>query len=108
VGERVLPLYELHLGGKIDAEGARFGRRLGKVPARLAGQALIALVDLYEAERTAGESVADFFWRVEPARVEPLLAPLNDIADDAPDALFQDLGSALVFGVHRGDGECAV
>ena len=33
---------------------------------------------------------------------------LNDIADDAPDALFQDLGSALVFGVHRGDGECAV
>jgi sulfite reductase beta subunit-like hemoprotein len=108
VGERVLPLYELHLGGKIDAEGARFGRRLGKVPARLAGQALIALVDLYEAERTAGESVADFFWRVEPSRVEPLLAPLNDIADDAPDALFQDLGSAQVFGVHRGDGECAV
>ena len=108
VGERVLPLYELHLGGKIDGEGARFGRRLGKVPARFAGQALVSMLDLYERERSAGESVSDFYWRVEPAKVEALLAPLNDVAEDAPDAVFQDLGSQQVFGVHIGDGECAV
>ena len=107
VGERVLPLYELHLGGKLDHEGARFGRRIGKVPARLAGEALLGLVGLYEAERNANESVADFFWRVDEALVKAIVDPLNDVADDAPDLMFQDLGTEDVFGVHRGDGECA-
>lgn len=107
VGERVLPLYELHLGGKIGPEGARFGRRLGKVPARLAADALILLLDLYEAQRAAGESVADFFWRVDENAVSSLVDPLNNVPVDAPDEMFQDLGTQVVFGVHLGAGECA-
>ncbi len=108
VGERVLPLYELHLGGQIGPDGARFGRRLGKVPARLAGEALVRLLDLYEAHRTAGERVADFFWRVDEKLVADRIDPLNDVAADAPDQMFQDLGTERVFGVHLGAGECAV
>jgi sulfite reductase beta subunit-like hemoprotein len=108
VGKRVLPLYELHLGGKVGPDGARFGRRGGKVPARRAGEALLALLDLYEARRDVGESVADFFWRVDLAEVDAVVAPLNEVPLDAPDALFRDLGSEDVFGVHRGEGECMV
>ena len=107
VGERVLPLYELHLGGQIGPEGARFGRRLGKVPARLAGEALIRLLDLYETERNAGERVSDFFWRVDEKLVSARIDPLNDVAIDAPEQMFQDLGAETVFGVHLGAGECA-
>lgn len=107
VGERVLPLYELHLGGQIGPDGARFGRRLGKVPARLAGEALLRLVDLYEAHRQAGERVADFFWRVDERLVAERIEPLNDVAVDAPEEMFQDLGTERVFGVHLGAGECA-
>jgi sulfite reductase (ferredoxin) len=107
VGERVLPLYELHLGGQIGPEGARFGRRLGKVPARLAGEALLRLVDLYEAHRQAGERVADFFWRVDERLVAERIDPLNDVPVDAPEHMFQDLGTERVFGVHLGAGECA-
>jgi sulfite reductase (NADPH) hemoprotein beta-component len=107
VGERVLPLYELHLGGQIGPEGARFGRRLGKVPARLAGEALIRLLDLYESHREAGERVADFFWRVDEKLVAERVDPLNEVAIDAPDEMFQDLGTERVFGVHLGAGECA-
>lgn len=107
VGERVLPLYELHLGGQIGPEGARFGRRLGKVPARLAGEALLRLVDLYEAHREAGERVADFFWRVDERLVFERIEPLNDVAVDAPEEMFQDLGTERIFGVHLGAGECA-
>lgn len=107
VGDRVLPLYELHLGGQIGPEGARFGRRLGKVPARLAGEALIRLLDLYESHREAGERVADFFWRVDEKLVAERVDPLNDVALDAPEEMFQDLGTERVFGVHLGAGECA-
>ena len=76
------------------------------MPARRAAEALVALLDLYEAQRDAGESVADFFWRVDEAEVQAVLEPFNDIDADAPDELFQDLGSEQVFEVHRGQGEC--
>jgi sulfite reductase (NADPH) hemoprotein beta-component len=63
VGGRLVPLYNLLVGGEITGDGAAFGRVVAKIPARRAPQALERLIDLYAAERTGDETPAAFFRR---------------------------------------------
>jgi sulfite reductase beta subunit-like hemoprotein len=99
------PMYQLHLGGGVDAGGARFGRQVVKVVARRVPDAVAVLLKLYEAERTEGETPADFYRRVDPKRV---VAVLGDIAVQAPRGGEEaDIGEETGFHVAIGAGECA-
>jgi sulfite reductase beta subunit-like hemoprotein len=99
------PMYQLHLGGGVDASGAHFGRQVVKVVARRVPEAVALLVKLYETDRTEGETPSAFFRRVDPKRV---VAILGEVAATPPksgeDA---DIGEEVGFEVAIGAGECA-
>ncbi len=99
------PMYQLHLGGGIDENGARFGRQVVKVVARRVPEAVAALLKLFETERKDGETPAEFYRRVDPKRV---VAALGSIAAGAPvEGEHVDVGEEAGFEVAIGAGECA-
>jgi sulfite reductase (NADPH) hemoprotein beta-component len=99
------PMYQLHLGGGVDADGARFGRQVVKVVARRVPDAVAELIRLYETDHLEGEKPADFYRRVDPKRV---VAALGEIASVGPIAGEErDIGQETGFEVAIGAGECA-
>jgi sulfite reductase beta subunit-like hemoprotein len=104
LGDETYPMYQLHLGGTVDENGARFGRQVVKILARRVPEAVFLLMKLYEAERTEGEKVAAFFGRVEAKRVTAALAPV--LGPPTKDDL-TDIGQTVGFEVQIGAGECA-
>jgi sulfite reductase beta subunit-like hemoprotein len=104
IGDDTYPMYQLHLGGTVDENGARFGRQVVKILARRVPEAVFLLMKLYEAERTEGETVAAFFGRVEAKRVTAALQPV--LGPPTPDDL-TDIGETKGFEVQIGAGECA-
>jgi sulfite reductase (ferredoxin) len=99
------PMYQLHLGGGVDASGARFGRQVVKVVARRVPDAVAVLVKLFEAEHAGGEAPADFYRRVDPKRV---VAALGDLVSAAPAGEESvDVGEETGFEVAIGQGDCA-
>jgi len=110
VGEgRQVPEYQLHLGGGFDENGVEFGRHIVKIPAQRAGDALLALLDLYRDEREQDEAPRAFFQRVSKEDViaalgdSVLALDLSNMRDDDTRDLGQDAG----FNVMIGAGECA-
>jgi len=106
-GDRTAPVYQLHLGGGFDDDGARFGRQVVKVPARRVPEAMARLLKLYAAERTDGDTPDRFFRDLAGPRVEALLHDLVALDADTPDDIFLDIGQAQGFHVAIGEGECA-
>jgi sulfite reductase beta subunit-like hemoprotein len=99
------PMYQLHLGGGVDENGARFGRQVVKVVARRVPDAVAVLLKLYEAERNTDETPAVFFRRVDPKRV---VAALGDLVAAGPEkGEARDIGEETGFEVAIGAGECA-
>jgi sulfite reductase beta subunit-like hemoprotein len=103
-GGTAYPMYQLHLGGGVDARGARFGRQVVKIPARRVPDAVVSLLELYAADRGPEETAAAFFERVDPKRVTGWLAPLLGAFVPGDEA---DIGEEKGFSVHTGEGECA-
>ena len=99
-----VPMYQLHLGGGVDANGARFGRQVVKIIARRVPDAVVALLELFESDGQAGEEPAAFFKRVEPKRVVEALGPLLGPALPGEET---DIGETQGFQVAIGAGECA-
>lgn len=105
VDGKAVPIYQLHLGGGVDENGARFGRQVVKLIARRVPEAVVRMMRLFEAERTEGETPAAFFTRVDPKRI---VAILGDVVTAPPtDAEVADVGEDQGFLVHSGEGECA-
>jgi sulfite reductase beta subunit-like hemoprotein len=100
-----VPMYQLHLGGGIDARGARFGRQVVKVVARRVPEAVAVLLRLFESDKRDGESPGQFFERVDGKRV---VAALGDLVAAPPvPGEDSDIGQSEGFLVHTGAGECA-
>jgi sulfite reductase beta subunit-like hemoprotein len=99
-----VPVYQLHLGGGVDARGAKFGRQVVKIVARRVPDAVVSLLELYRSERAEGEGTSTFFQRVDPKRVVAALAQLLS-PPEASDRT--DIGEAIGFKVTNGVGECA-
>lgn len=108
VGGRLVPVYQLFLGGGVDGDGARFGVRSVKIPARRVPEAVTRLLTLFGDERAPQETASAFFRRVAPDRVNAVLDDLVNItAADLVEADYQDLGEATPFELTHGEGECA-
>ena len=105
VAGRPAPQYLVYVGGGIRADGADFGRLVGKVPARRAAATLERLLDLYIRE--GGTSHA--FWASVPIeKLRALIADLSELRDtDATEDDFVDLGETTAFELVEGEGECA-
>jgi sulfite reductase beta subunit-like hemoprotein len=99
-----VPMYQLHLGGGVDANGARFGRQVVKIIARRVPDAVVALLELFESDAKAGEAPAAFFQRVDAKRVVEALGPLLGPALPGEET---DIGESQGFQVAIGAGECA-
>jgi sulfite reductase beta subunit-like hemoprotein len=99
-----VPMYQLHLGGGIDADGARFGRQVVKIVARRVPDAVAALLELFESDARAEEEPAAFFKRVDPKRVVEALGPILAPAVPGEES---DIGETVGFQVAIGAGECA-
>ncbi len=107
VGDRSAPVYQLHLGGGFDAQGARFGRQVIKVPARRVPEAVARLLAAYAKSRAEAEAPADFFKRMAADEVTRLLGDLAVLDETTPDEVFLDIGEERSFKVSIGAGECA-
>jgi len=107
VGERTAPVYQLHLGGGFDEDGARFGRQVVKIPARRVDEAVARLVALYSTDRAEGETATAFYKRVPAARVHAVLDDLAALDATTPDEAFLDINESMGFRIAIGEGECA-
>ncbi|MGZ3422760.1 MAG: nitrite/sulfite reductase, partial [Polyangiales bacterium] len=104
-GGKTYPMYQLHLGGGVDGNGAYFGRQVVKIVARRVPEAVVRLLKLYESDRTSAEETPNaFFRRVDPKRVTTALADLTTGFAAGEEA---DIGEQTGFQVAIGEGECA-
>ena len=91
-----------------DGDGAHFGRRSAKIPARRVPEALTRLLTLFRDERQPDETALSFFKRVDLDRVNALLADLTTYSEaDLQADDFKDIGSEAPFEMEVGEGECA-
>jgi sulfite reductase beta subunit-like hemoprotein len=102
---RPAPQYLVYVGGGIRADGADFGRLIGKVPARRAAATLERLLDFYIGEGGTGHA----FWAQVPTdKLRSLITDLSELREaDAIESDFVDLGETTAFEVVAGEGECA-
>jgi len=108
VNGHAVPAYQMFLGGGVDGDGAHFGRRSAKIPARRVPEALTRLLTLFRDERQPAETVLSFFKRVDLDRVNTVLADLTTYSEaDLQADDFKDIGSDAPFEMEVGEGECA-
>ena len=108
IGARAAPQYFVIVGGGIAADGARFGKLAGKIPARRVPAAVERLVALYLAERSSpAETANDFFARAAD-RATATIADLKELhVDDAVHEDFVEPGLEVPFAPETQEGECA-
>jgi len=108
VNGHAVPAYQMFLGGGVDGDGAHFGRRSAKIPARRVPEALTRLLTLFRDERQPAETALSFFKRVDLDRVNTVLADLTTYSEaDLQADDFKDIGSDAPFEMEVGEGECA-
>lgn len=108
IGGKAMPVYQLHLGGGVDGEGAVFGGQVVKIPAKRVPAAVLVLVERFAAERQGDEAFAAYLRRLPADRVKELLAAHTSIDPaDASDDEFMDFDAQNGFIVETKAGECA-
>ena len=79
IGGKAMPVYQLHLGGGVDGDGAVFGAQVVKIPAKRVPSAVLLLIERFAAERQGEETFAAFLRRLPADRVKELLATHTSI-----------------------------
>ena len=106
IEERQAPYYQLLLGGKVNADGARFGRQIMPVPARPIPAIIRELVAFYQQDRHLGESFNAWVGRTPDKSIVERLRPFTEVTHSTED-IFLDWGDAEAFSLKLGRGECA-
>jgi sulfite reductase beta subunit-like hemoprotein len=111
VGDRAIPAYIPHIGGRYEGGDVRYGQRLkSRLPAKRVPEAVERWIRFYESERSDGEEFNAFADRVGSkefeARVGDLTMPIEFNLDNMN--YFVDWSRDVPFEVIRGEGECAV
>jgi sulfite reductase beta subunit-like hemoprotein len=103
-----VPQYFVYVGGGFAADGPKFGRIAGKVPARRAAAAIERLVAMYSEQKQPGETPLAFFTRIETAKVTAQIKDLTELDEKtATERDFFDLGEDKAFELVEMEGECA-
>lgn len=108
VGADEAPGYRILLGGRLTGGGAAFGRYLGKAPAKVVPNLVVAIVQRFAAGRRDRERFADWFDRIDHDVMRRWLQTFDtrQTKAQAPE-LFNDWGETQPFEVILGRGECA-
>jgi sulfite reductase beta subunit-like hemoprotein len=111
VGDKTVPAYIAHIGGKYEGGEVRYGQRLkARLPAKRVPEAVERWVRFYESDRQDGELFPAFVDRVGTAefegRVKDLTMPIEFNLENMN--YFIDFNRDAPFQVIRGEGECAV
>jgi sulfite reductase (ferredoxin) len=75
VGTRLVPHYQLHLGGRIGYGQSALGEALHKIPARHVPAAVRALLEAFAAEAPATMAFPDWARGLASGRLDGILAP---------------------------------
>jgi sulfite reductase (ferredoxin) len=112
VGERQVPAYIPHIGGRYEGGEVVFGTRLkSRLPAKRVPEAVERWVRMYEAERSsASEEFNDFAERIGAQRFEAEVKELTMPAEFSLETMqqFIDWNRSSPYKVERGEGECAI
>jgi sulfite reductase (ferredoxin) len=107
---RLLPAYQLHLGGRITPGGVQFGQQFPlKFPAKRVPEVVGHLLQLYRTERQPGESFLDYVDRNGKTRFQQELLPFTKpTGQKAEEELFHDWDDPQDYSLtDHGAGECA-
>jgi sulfite reductase beta subunit-like hemoprotein len=111
VGERQMPAYIPHIGGRAAEGDVAFGERLkSRLPAKRVPDAVERWLRMYEGERGDGEGFNAFAQRVGAARFEEEVKDLTLPVDFSLETMqqFIDWNRSSPYKVERGEGECAI
>ena len=111
VGERQMPAYIPHIGGRAADGDVAFGKRLkSRLPARRVPDAVERWLRMYEAEREQGENFEAYAERVGNERFEAEVKALTLPAEFSLETMeqFIDWNRSSPYKVERGEGECAI
>jgi len=108
IGEHTLPMYELHLGGKVNGT-AKIGQMTVKLPAKAVSAAITHLIEVYRRDRKTGESMPAFIDRVGKHALKDELIPYTIVPSYADDPTFYYdwEGESPFILEDLGPGECA-
>jgi len=112
IGERQMPAYIPHIGGRAGGGDVAFGKRLkSRLPAKRVPDAVERWLRMYESERAGdGEGFEDFAERVGNERFEAEVKELTLPAEFSLETMeeFIDWNRSSPYKVERGEGECAI
>ena len=111
LGDRQMPAYIPHIGGKFEGGEVIFGKRLkSRLPAKRVPEAVERWVHLYESERAEGEEFNAFAERVGAESFEAAVKELTLPAEFSLETMqqFIDWNRSSPYKVERGEGECAI
>ena len=105
VGEQQAPYYQLLLGGKVNADGVRFGRQIMSVPARPIPAIIRELLSFYQQDRQGAETFSAWVTRTPDKSIKERLLPLAEVTATSED-IFVDWGDTETYSLKLGRGEC--
>ncbi len=111
VGDRQMPAYIPHVGGRAADGEVAFGRRLkSRLPAKRVPDAVERWLRMYESERGQGEGFESYAERVGNERFEAEVKELTLPAEFSLETMaqFVDWDRSSPYKVERGEGECAI
>ncbi|HWC08823.1 MAG TPA: nitrite/sulfite reductase [Solirubrobacterales bacterium] len=112
IGERQMPAYIPHVGGRATDGKIAFGKRLkSRLPAKRVPEAVERWLRMYEAERNdSAENFEAFAERVGNERFEAEVKELTLPAEFSLETMeeFIDWNRTSPYEVIRGEGECAI
>jgi sulfite reductase beta subunit-like hemoprotein len=105
VGDQQAPYYQLLLGGKVNADGVRFGRQIMSVPARPIPAIIRELLTFYQTDRQPTETFSAWVTRMPDKTIKDRLLPLAEVTATSED-IFVDWGDTETYSLKLGRGEC--
>jgi len=108
IGEHTVPMYELHLGGKVNGT-AKIGQMTVKLPAKAVPAAITHLIEVYRRDRKNGEGLPAFIDRVGKNALKDELIPytIAPAYTDDPTFYYDWEGEEEFVLEDLGPGECA-
>jgi len=106
---RVVPHFQVVLGGQWQENGGSYGLAVGAVPSKSVPDVLDAITNRYVQERETSESFQAWVGRLGKREVKAILTPFTAIPDYSQNpAIYADWGDPREFTIGDiGIGECA-